>query len=406
MRDAATLQAILHSDEGRRDPYPVYAELHQLGPVCVLDRNSRFQAMVQGYHAVNALLRDPGFRVVDAEQLDRMGSPWRDHPCQAALITSMFFRNEPEHSRLRGMFSQVFTPARVKAFGSQVAQITDHYLDQLAAAGADGQPVDFIANFALGLPGVVISELMGVPIEDREWFLPRAQAFGDALDLGVSPPHVLAAGDRAALELREYFADLVRQRRKEPQEDVVTEVGLLYAERGYDDDELMAGLLTFFNAGFVTTTHMLGNGLTLMLNHPTAAARLTEDPELAAGYVEEILRCEAPTHFVLRWAAEDREIAGTLIPKGSAVLVLVAAANRDPSRYQDPDTFDPYRVDSRPLTFGAGPHYCMGHALSRLEGQVALPMILRRFPGISIVGEPTMLMRYTLRGYGELMVTL
>ncbi len=322
------------------------------------------------------------------------------------LIRSMFFMNEPKHTQLRRMFSKVFTPGSVRAFAPKITEIVDTYIDVMAEQGADGSPVDFISTFALTVPGDVISELMGVPAEDRAWFLPRAQAFGDALDLGASPPQVMEMGDRSAVELGEYIADLVAQDRKSPRDNFISELSALYAEAGLDDIELVAGLVTFFNAGFVTTTHMFGNGLALLLERPDAIAALEKDPELAVGYVEEILRYEAPTHFAVRWTKEDQELAGTVIPARSSVLVLISAAGRDPRRYEQPNSFDPFRQDVRPLAFGAGPHYCLGHALSRMEGQIGLTRLLKRFPSMSVVGEPTMLKRYTLRGYGSLPVTL
>jgi cytochrome P450 len=362
--------------------------------------------MVHGYQAANQLLRDPTFRVLDSHQMDQMQRPWREHPVQAALMRSMFFNNAPDHSRLRKLFSQAYTPARVKALTPQIIRTAQEHLDRMAELGADGSPVDFIAEFAIKVPGDVISEMMGVPVADRAWFLPRAQAFGDALELGISPPHVLEAGDRAAIELAEFFTDLVALRRKDPQDDIVTELSRLYAECGFDDEELMAGLITFFNAGFISTTHLLGNGLALLLDHPSTAAALAAEPDLAEGYVEEILRHGAPTHFVVRLSTEEREIAGTTIPAGVSVLVLLAAANRDPSQFENPDGFDPFRTNIRPLTFGAGPHYCLVHALSRLEGQLALPMLLQRFPDMTLAERRPMQARYTLRGYDTLPVKL
>lgn len=406
MRDAGALQELLNGELGRRDPYPVYEELHVLGPVLLVEGQHRFQAMVLGYDAVNQLLRHPGFLVVDGMELDRLNNPWRDHPIQAMLMRSMFFMNEPKHTQLRRIFSKVFTPAGVKSFAPQITSIVDQHIDAMAELGAGGSPVDFISEFALKVPGDVISDMMGVPPGDRAWFLPRAQAFGDALDLGPAPPGVLAYGDRSATELAEFFTGLVAQDRRSPRDNFITGIRQLYAAAGLDDIELVAGLITFFNAGFVTTTHLLGNGIALLLDRPDAITALAADPSLAVGYVEEILRYEAPTHFAVRWTKEDQELAGTVIPASSSVLVLVSAAGRDPRRYDHPNTFDPFREDIRPLAFGAGPHYCLGHTLSRLEGQIGLARVLDRFPGMSIVGEPVMLERYTLRGYGSLPVRL
>ena len=406
MRDPGTLQKLLEAEEGRRDPYPIYAELHEQGPVLLVEGNYRFQVMVQGYDEVSQLLRHPGFGVIDGVLRDQLNHPWRAHPVQAMLMRSMFFVNGPKHAQLRRLFSRVFTPGSIRAFAPKITEIVDTYMDVMAERGADGSPVDFISTFALTVPWDVMSELMGVPVEDRAWFMPRAQVFGDALDLGVPPPDVMEMGDRSAVELADYMTDLVARDRRSPRENFLTELIALYAEAGLDDTELVAGLVTFFNAGFVTTTHLFGNGLVLLLKRPDAIAALDKDPQLVAGYVEEVLRYEGPNHFAMRWTKEDQELAGTVIPANSGVLALLSAAGRDPRRYEQPNTFDPFRQDVRPLAFGGGPHYCLGHALSRMEGQIGLARLLKRFPHMSVVGEPTMLERYTLRGYGSLPVLL
>jgi cytochrome P450 len=186
--------------------------------------------------------------------------------------------------------------------------------------------------------------------------------------------------------------------------------GLLQAQAGdadqLGDTELLANLITLFNAGFVTTTHLFGNGLALLLDRPDELAALRADPELAPLYVEEILRYEPPAHFVVRYAGEDSEIVGLPVPEGSAVLVVLAAANRDPRRFPDPDVFDPRRPDNQPLTFGNGPHYCLGAALTRAEGQLALPMLFGRFPKLALAATPAAPRQLMFRGYDTLPVTL
>jgi cytochrome P450 len=170
--------------------------------------------------------------------------------------------------------------------------------------------------------------------------------------------------------------------------------------------ELLANLIVLFNAGFVTTTHLLGNGLTLLLERPAELARLREDPALAPSFVEEILRCEGPLHFAVRWAAADTEVVGVPVPAGSRVVLLGAAANRDPKRFPDPDLFDPGRPDNQSLSFGAGPHYCLGAALARLEGVHGFTMLFERFPTIRLARPPGTPRQLTLRGYDELWVEL
>jgi cytochrome P450 len=161
-----------------------------------------------------------------------------------------------------------------------------------------------------------------------------------------------------------------------------------------------------FNAGFVTTTHLFGCGLVLLLERPDALAAVRSGPDAAEPYVEEILRYAPSTHFLVRYATTDTEISGVPVQKGASIVVAIGAANRDPRRFPNPDVFDPSRPDNHPLTFGAGPHYCLGAALTRAEGKVAFPLLLNRFPGLALVGDPGPPTRLQFRGYETLPVTI
>lgn len=364
--------------------------------------------MVHGYDAVNRVLRDSStFRMQDAEYMDRRRSPWRKHPGLRTLVESIFFANGADHTRVRRLFSQVFTSRRVAEMEPAINRLTERRLNTLAAKGADGAAVDFMAEFALPLPSDVMAELLGVPEEDRAWFPPRARAIGEILELdGGTPQHVREA-DLAAVQLTEYIGDLVAKRRAHPTDDLVSALARRQAGGAeLSDNELIVNLITLFNAGYVTTTHLLGNGLVLLFERPELLDRLRKEPELVPGYVEEILRFEPPTHFGVRWAAEEVEIAGVTIPAGGRVLVLLGAANRDPERFPSPDTFDPFRVDNHPLSFGGGAHYCLGAALSRLEGKLALPAVLQRFPDLALAAELGERSHLMLRGFVSLPVTV
>jgi cytochrome P450 len=172
-----------------------------------------------------------------------------------------------------------------------------------------------------------------------------------------------------------------------------------------DDEQAYASLLTFFNAGYANTSHTLGKGLNVLLSHPEAVDFMARGAAEAEQCVEEILRFEPPGHFVIRYAAEEREIAGVRVPAGSRVLLLIGAANHDPNRYPDPMRFDPSRIESRPLTFGAGVHFCLGAPLTRMEGAVAFPLLFQRFPHLKLAGEPVSTKRLTQHGYHSMPVT-
>jgi cytochrome P450 len=399
-----SLGALL-SKQGRRDPNPFYAELHRQGPVCVLtDPAEKFDVVVHGYDAVHEALRDPALHVMTGDYPDRRGSTrWRAHPALRVLVNSIFFTEGPDHSRVRRLFSQAFSARRVAALEPAVERIVDRLLDRLAERGAGGTPVDLLAEFALPVPSDVVGELLGVPEEDRGWFPARVRAFGAILDLGAGIWRFQQAADLAAEELTGYFAELVAKRREEPRDDLVS---VLAAADDLHDDELVANLLTMYNGGFVTTTHLIGNGVRILLDDPAEKARVLADPVRAEGFVQEVLRYEPPTHFSIRWAAHDTEIAGTKVPRDSRVLVLLGAANRDPHRFTDPDAFDPGRDDGQPLSFGAGIHYCLGAVLSKLEGRIALPRLLRRFPNLALAGDPGERTTLMLRGYESLPVTV
>jgi len=398
----------LLGDAGRRNPYPFYARLHELGEAVALGPKERFAVAVCGHRAAGEVLKDPNFRVLDAEYLDRVRAPWREHPVLRTLQTSLFNASGAEHARVRRLFSQAVTVRRVTELEPAIVRITERQLDRLAELGAAGEPVDFMAGFALPVPSDVVGELLGVPEPDRGWLLPRVRAFDAVLEIGQRTLSEVAAGDAAAVELADYFAGLVADRRAAPRDDLISGLVRVHDEAPdqLSEDELLANLIVVFNAGFRTTANLFGNGLPVLLEHPETVAALRADESLAPGYVEEILRYEPPVHFAVRFAEEDAEIAGVPIRAGQLVVVLTGAANRDPRRFADPDRFDPSRTDHQHLAFSAGPHYCLGAALGRVEGRIALPRLLARFPGLRLAAEPGPRRNLMLRGYDTLPVRL
>ncbi|WBB75969.1 cytochrome P450 [Micromonospora sp. WMMD1128] len=398
----------LLGEEVRRDPYPFYARLHDLGEAVALRPDDPHALVVHGYRAVNRVLRDPVFRVLGGDYLDRAGIRWRAHPAIRILQTSMLNAAPGDHLRVRQLFSQALTPRRVVALEPAIERIADGLLDGLDAAGAAGRPVDFMEAFALRLPSDVVGELLGVPERDRAWFPARVRTFDAVLEIGRRSMREVRAANVAATELTAYFTGLLAERRARPREDLVSAlVGI--RDRDPDQlsaDELLANLIIMYNAGFRTTANLLGSGLVLLLERPDTVAALRADPSLAASCVEEILRYEPPVHFALRYAAADTEVAGLPVPAGATVVVLTGAANRDPRRFPDPDSFDPSRPDNRHLAFSAGPHHCFGAALARAEGRLVLPRLLDRFPALALAAEPGERRQLMLRGYDRLPVRL
>ena len=402
MEPIDAVQALL-TPEGRADPYPYYAAILDRAPAFSVDG----WTVLSGYDACAQALRDPGLLSEDAEYLDRGNLDWRTSAALTALSASMLFTNSPDHERMRRLASRVFTARRIEDLRPAVERLTTALLDRMTELGAGGAPVDVMAEFAYLLPITVICELLGIPEGDRTWFRGPSADLAFALE-PVTSLASLAAADEAAVVLRRYFTDLIAERRKEPTEDLVSALVRVHDEdrTALTEDELLANLILLLIAGFETTTNLLGNGLRLLLDRPEHAARLRDEPGTARAYVEEILRHDSPVQLTSRWSRTDVELVGVRVAAGNEILLLLGAANRDPRRFADPDRFDPDRPDNQPLSFGGGPHFCLGAALARMEGQVALPMMLTRFPGLRLAAEPTRRDRLTLRGYEHLPVRL
>ncbi|OKJ46615.1 cytochrome [Micromonospora sp. TSRI0369] len=396
--DPADALALLMSPEGRVDPYPTYERLRAHGPV--VQAGPVFFA-VTGYAEADAILRDARFGVMDDALRDQFMPGWRESPAILSISRSMLRTNPPDHSRMRRLAAGAFTPRRIAAMRDVVQAQADELIDAMLAAEG---PVDFMAAFAYPLPVGVICALLGVPAADRPLFRRWATDLTGVLEPEITEEE-LAVADRGASELRAYFTELVATRRRAPADDLTT--ALVQAHDGGDrlsGDELLANLIVLLVAGFETTTNLLGNGLVALLEHPRAAAALAEHPEFAPGYVDELLRYDSPVQLTSRMSTAPARYGDVDLPPESWVIVMLGAANRDPRRYPEPARFDPWRPQVHPLSFGAGPHYCLGAALARLEAQVAFPLLLRRLPGLAVAGRPERRVRLTLRGHATLPV--
>ena len=393
-RTADQVLADLSTDPGRRSPYPLYAELHALGTASLTPDSDVYAAVANGYAVVDQVLRDPRY-------VKGTGPPEPDDdPIVQALHNSMMFRTEPDHARMRRVFQQVFTPRRVTDLEPRIAELTDELLDRLATLD---EPVDFIAEFGYLLPAGVMSALLGIADADLEWFRTRVQRVEDYLDLGGRTPDKIRLANEAATEMSAYYRDLIDRRRAEPYDDLV---GGLVAAGGLTDEELIGNLLVLFNASFVTTINLLGNAIPPLVARPDLVAALVDDPAVAEACVEEVLRWDGTAQLLVRTASQDLPLGDVVVPQGGVVLILLGAANWDPARYSSPEVFDPWRDDGRHISFGAGPYYCLGAALARAEGRVALPRLFRRYPRLALAGPPVRGPGLALCGYESLPVTL
>ncbi|MDH6129317.1 cytochrome P450 [Kitasatospora sp. GP82] len=403
--DGVAIMERLLSAEGRADPYPLYELARELGPVVP---SGGGMAMVVGYREVHQALRNPALEVIDAESRDRWEDGYAEHPSKVLLTRSILESNAPHHQRMRSLIASVFTARRVAALEEPVTAAVQRLLDEMADHGADGSPVDFMDAFAYRLPVGVICELLGVPEADRARFRPLAADLSAALEL-LADETELAAADEAAEELARYFSHLAARRRADPQHDLISalvEVADADPSR-LSGRELLANLVLLLAAGFETTTNLLGNGLALLFAHPDALAGVRAGTVTPAGLTDEVLRHDSPVQLTGRIpSVPGLRIGESEIPKETGVFLLIGAANRDPARYPHPERFDPTRQDSQPLSFGGGPHFCLGAQLARLESAVAMPALLARFPDLAPAGGATRRDRLVLRGFHTLPITL
>jgi cytochrome P450 len=379
------LADILRRDPARlADPYPVYHRLRAEAPLLRRGPDPATWTLTR-YADVAAALRDPRFsadRNHAARRAPRGAGLPAPAQAQARALqrlarASMLTTDPPDHARLRALAHQAFTPARVARLRGRIQARADALLDAAIPTGH----LDVIADLAYPLPVGVIADLVGVPPADRG----RLRRWAAAFEAFLDRPSDVAGAYRATLEFHAYLRGLIAARRARPEDDLLS--ALLAAEaRGatFREEELLVMCTLLLNAGHVTTTNLIGNGLLALLRHPAQLRLLRDDPALLPGAVEEALRYDSPVQFTARTAAADVALGGATIRRGDLVKLLLGAANRDPAQYPDPDRFDIARPASRHLAFGLGPHFCLGAALARLEGQVVLGTLLRRLPGLRL----------------------
>ena len=400
--DAVEIFTKLSTPAGRANPYPHYAQLHEIGEAITLAPGA---VVVVGYDAITAILRDPGFRVSDEERFDLDFPGWRSNPVFVQAMDWILNLNGPKHARIRSLMARTFTARRVANLAPAISQMTDDLLDAMADRGADGSAVEFMHDFAYLLPVTVICELIGIPEPDREGFRPVARDLARVFEFD-DIAH-LPSINAAAVELLAYFTGLAALRRANPRDDLISDLLAVSdaADGRLSDAELLHNLTLLLVAGFETTTNLLGNGLQVILQQPHVGPAIADGSVPAAAFVEEVLRYDSPVQLTSRIGYETK-IGEVLVSDGDAVTTLLGAGNRDPRRFADPDEFRPTRSDGGPLSFGGGAHFCIGAALARLEGSIAFPSLVRRFPRLSAAGEAVRRETFLLRGFDELPVTI
>jgi cytochrome P450 len=367
--------------EFHADPYPFYRRLREKEPV---HRSALGFYVLTRLDDCVAVLRDQRFGREEFQQM--LSAVYADDSQTPSLPRSMLFRDPPDHTRLRALVSQAFTPRVVEGMREHIQGIVDRLLDRVQDAGR----MDIIDDLAYPLPVTVICEMLGVPVGDhasiRGWSADIARSL-DAIGLPADPV-IVERGRRSRRALADYFRRLVPERRARPRADLLS--GLLAAEEQGDKlthDEVIAMCLLLFIAGHETTVNLIGNGTLALLRHPEQWRALQANPALVENAVEELLRYDSPVQRTARIAHTDAEVAGQPIARGSMVVTVLGAANRDPAHFVDPDRLDITRRDPRHIAFGFGIHFCLGAPLARVEGQVALGTLARRMPGLALAED-------------------
>ena len=390
----ADLDADFFAPEIRADPWPFFARLREAHPV---HRRPSGDWLLTRYDDCSGVLADPRCSSNPAHE----AKPSEGSPARREGSSLLLFLDPPDHTRLRRLVSKAFTPRRVEALRPRIAELVDSLLDEVAGE----RSFDVLAALGYPLPVIVICELMGVPKEDRNELKDWSTAASRLLDPDVEGD-TLEQGLLGAMGLAGYFDSLFEERRKSPRDDLLS--GLVAAEEEGDRlsaDELRAITVLLFIAGHETTMNLIGNGTYALLQNPDQLALVRDDPDVGRTAIEELLRYDGPVHATARVPTEDIEVGGTPIPKGDRMIVALGAANRDPAQFPDPDRLDVTRPDNRHLTFSHGIHFCLGASLARVEGQVAIPRLLQRFPDLQLAAEPSYREHLVLRGLTELRVS-
>ncbi len=399
---------VVFTDQILQDPYPTYARLHAEGPLHYLDIGGKWAVWSILSHAdCSSVAKDPRCSAKRARQmLLPLPLSRQSEFSELARMFSLWliFMDPPEHTRLRKLLNKGFSPAAIEGLRLQVQTIVDRMLEPLQ----HGSEIELMREFANPLPVRIISEMLGIPQALHDTFVGWSRAV--AAFRGNPKPTVeqARAAQDALIALTDFFRETVAERRRNKGNDLISLL-IDIEEEGevLTEEELYAQCIALLFAGHETTRNLIGNGIYTLLRHPEEAAELREKPEIIRTAIEEILRYESPVQFTARVLKEDIEVCGQRIPKKWSILCMLGAANRDPKQFKEPDQLNLNRLNNQHLAFGAGPHFCIGNQLARLEGQIAILSLLQRFPEMKLTGpRPEWASTFGFRGLKGLPVTM
>ncbi|MBV9709413.1 MAG: cytochrome P450 [Ktedonobacteraceae bacterium] len=376
----------LFSPDFRANPYPEYAQAREREPIYkVALPGGRSTWLITRYEDAEEILRDPRF-IKDGRSLvppdQRLEQRFPNAEVIRQVNDHMLSSDPPDHTRLRGLVNRAFTPRMVEQWRARIQAIAEELLDAVQDKGE----MELIGDFAFPLTMTVISEMLGIPQEDRlqfrEWSNIVISGFGDQESFMQRLPVMQA--------FAQYLAGLIVLRRKQPLDDLVSNLVVVEAEGDkLSENELISMIFLLLIAGHETTVNLIGNGVLALLQHPEQLEMLRREPDLIRTAVEELLRYNGPLFTATgRWAREDVEFKGTLIRRGEMVMVGLASANHDEEQFSHGEELDITRKENPHLAFGKGIHYCLGAPLARLEGQIAIGALIRRFPHLRLKVDP------------------
>ncbi|TMG03001.1 MAG: cytochrome P450, partial [Chloroflexi bacterium] len=367
------------------DPYAMYRALREHDPI---HRSEMMESWVlTRYDDIDAVLMDNRFssdRTRAETSFSQMMREQQEQYGPMSNAQTMLTSDPPDHTRLRKLVSKAFTPRAVENLRPRIQEIVDFVLAEVGERGK----FEIIHDLAYPLPVIVIAEMLGVPPEDRHRFKEWSDTVVATLGGPFTPPEVMEAGRKAIDELAEYFSQIIAERRAEPKEDLIS--GLIAAEEGgqvLSEDEIFATCILLLIAGNETTTNLIGTSMLALFRNPDQMQLLRETPTLISSAVEELLRYAGPVHGTGRVPKEDVEVAGHTFKPGEMVFTLLAAGNRDPAHYENPEELDITRNPTDHLAFGDGIHFCLGAPLARAEAQIAIGTLVQRFPKLRLLDE-------------------
>jgi cytochrome P450 len=388
------------------DPYPAYAELRSRGRALYFEPSGQW--LVPHYDDVRALLRDRRLgrtylHRFTHEEFGRTAPPASHEPFHTLNGNGLLDLEAPDHTRIRRLISLAFTPRTVERLAPTVTRLAEELVAGLVADGGG----DLVAAVAEPLPVAVIAEMLGVPEADRPMLRPWSSAICGMYELNPTEETARRAVE-ASVEFSAYLRGLIAERRENLGDDLISALIAAHDEEDrLTEQEMISTCVLLLNAGHEATVNTTANGWLTLFRHPAQLAGLRADPAaLLSLAVEELLRFDTPLQMFERWALDDIEVGGTVLPRGSEVALLFGSAHRDPARFDRPEVLDLGRTENPHLAFGAGIHYCLGAPLARLELVASFGVLLRRAPGLRLAAEPEWRPGYVIRGLRELLVEL